>query len=284
MPTLRQLRTRAAARLEAVGAPAPAREAEALLLGALDRDAAFLYAHPEFEPDSESLSAFAAMLARRARREPLAYILGRAEFFGREFRVSPAVLIPRPETELLVAAALERLPSAPAGGRRRPCAADVGAGSGCIALTLALERPEARVWGVELSPAALELARANARARAEARVEWLQGDLLTAFAPASLDLVISNPPYVADDELSGLQPEVRDHEPRLALAAGADGLAVYRRLIPQARAALRAGGWLALELGYRAGEAARALLRDWSEVEIRRDAQGWERVALARKP
>ncbi len=278
MPTLRERLHQAAATLEAAGVAGPLREAEALLARRLGRDRAWLYAHPEAELTDAEAAGWEAWVRRRAAGEPPQYIAGAAEFYGREFRVTPAVLIPRPETELLVAAVLERV-AAEAAAR----IVDVGTGSGCIAITLALERPRARVSGVDRSAAALAVARENAE-RLGARVGFAEGDWLEA-AAGPFDVIASNPPYVSDAELPALARAVREHEPHAALRAGPHGDEVYRRLIPQAAARLRPGGWLALELGYQSAEQVRPLLAapEWDEVEFRRDAQGWERVATARR-
>lgn len=275
---LRQQLAEAAARLGAAGVAQPRLTAELLLAHALGRERSFLYAHPEQELTSAQSAAFATLVQRRTAGEPLQYLTGTQEFHGRRFTVSPAVLIPRPETELVVAAALDLLP---------PDAAarilDVGTGSGCLAVTLALERPRATVLATDISPAALTVARHNAAALG-ARVEFLESDLLAA-APGPFDLIVSNPPYISDHDWATLQREVRDHEPRTALLAGPTGAEIYAHLIPQAHAALRPGGWLVLELGYDSAPAVRALLAggEWSRVATRRDEQGWERVLTALK-
>lgn len=277
MPSLHESRIAARGALEAAGIEAPGRTAEALLAHVLGRDRAYLYAHPEEELTPEQAARLAAAVGRRAGGEPLQYITGEEEFRGRRFEVSPAVLIPRPETELLVEAALERM--APEAAVR---AADVGTGSGCIAVTLALERPWARVLATDTSAAALGVARANA-ARLGAAVEFLECDLLAGIE-GGLDLVVSNPPYIAEAEYATLAREVREHEPRAALAAGPEGSEAYARLIPQARERLRPGGWLLLELGYSSEAAVRALLGEgWGSVTVRRDAQGWPRVLSAQR-
>ena len=275
MPPLRQLLAEAAARLQSAGVAQSRLTAELLLAHALGRERSYLYAHPEETPDPAS---FLDLIARRVAGEPMQYLTGVQEFFGRSFAVSPAVLIPRPETELVIAAALELIP-----GDAPARIADVGTGSGCLAVTLALERPRAVVIATDISPAALALARRNADALG-ARVDFLESDLLAA-APGHFDLIVSNPPYIPDSEWATLQREVRDHEPRLALLAGPTGAEVYARLIPQAHAALRPGGGLVLELGYNSAPAVRALLTAdaWGSVWTRRDAQGWERVLTARR-
>lgn len=279
MPPLRQHLAEAAAQLAAAGVDKPRLTAELLLAHALGRERSYLYAHPEDDLDIDRRrAAFTDMVRRRAEGTPLQYLTGVQEFYGRPFAVSPAVLIPRPETELVIAAALELVP-----GDAPARIADIGTGSGCLAVTLALERPRAVVVATDISPAALALARRNADALG-ARVEFLESDLLAA-APGPFDLVVSNPPYIPDSEWATLQREVRDHEPRLALLAGPTGAEVYARLIPQAHAALRPGGGLVLELGYSSAPAVRALLtaEAWASVSTRPDAQGWERVLTARR-
>lgn len=277
MPTLRQLLAQAAAELERGGIAEPRLTAAALLLHVLGRDRAYLYAHPEAQLTPEQQTLWETLVAQRSTGAPLQYITGTQEFYGRSFRVSPAVLIPRPETEQVVEAALERLP-----GDAPARVVDVGTGSGCIAITLALGRPQATVLATDISAPALAVARENAQTL-QARVQFVEGDLLAGLV-APFDLIVSNPPYIADRELGTLQPEVRGHEPRVALAAGPLGTEIYARLIPQAAAALRAGGWLVLELGYSSAEAVRAMLgAAWEEIETRRDLQGWERVLVARR-
>ncbi|MGH9417655.1 MAG: peptide chain release factor N(5)-glutamine methyltransferase [Terriglobales bacterium] len=275
--TLRQLLRQATTALERTGRPQARLDAEVLLGWVLGHERAWLYAHPEAEAGAASAERFLELIARRAAGEPLQYLTGVQEFYGRQFAVSPAALIPRPETELVVEAALERL------AREQPARVlDVGTGSGCIAVTMALERPRALVAATDTSPGALALARHNAEALG-ARVRLVAADLMAGLG-GGWDLVVSNPPYVAAAELAGLQAEVRDHEPRAALVAGPAGTEVYARLIPAAHAGLRPGGWLVLELGYAAAEAVREMLgAGWEGVTVRPDLQGWPRVLLARR-
>jgi release factor glutamine methyltransferase len=229
----------------------------------------------------EFAARYDVLVERRVRREPVAYILGRQEFWGLDFEVGPAVLIPRPETELVVETALEMMPpEAPVD------VADICTGSGCIAVALAHERPRARVTAMELSNAALEVARRNASRHGTAdRLRFERADLF-GDVQALFDLVVSNPPYVADTDRQSLQLEVRDHEPALALFAGLDGLHVIRRLVDEAPARLRPGGALVFEFGF--GQAA-AIGRLISEspalrmVDLRNDLQGIPRVAVARR-
>lgn len=279
MANLRELLADGTAELTRSGVAAPRLTAEILLAHALGRERSYLYAHPEETLEPETLPRWRSALSARAAGTPLQYITGEQEFYGRRFAVSPAVLIPRPETEMLVAAALERVPP------NTPVrVVDVGTGSGCIAVTLALERPLARVVATDVSAAALNVARENAR-RLGAHVSFIQTDLL-AGAAGPFDLIVSNPPYVAEGELPALQPEVRDHEPRLALVSGPKGNEIYQRLIPQAHAALVPGGWLVLEMGYASAQTVAPLLAasGWTDVATQTDTLGWQRVLTARRP
>lgn len=287
---LRQRLQQAAEMLETAGVGEARPSAERLLLHVLGRDRAFLYAHPEYRLTPAEEQQFAQLLQERAQGVPVQYLVGYQEFFGREFFVTSDVLIPRPETEQAVETMLELIPP-----DTPVLLADIGTGSGCIAVTLALERPRARVIATDLSPHALEVARENARRLGAEQVTFLQGDLLQPLFDAGihagieaglpeLDGIVSNPPYIAEDELAGLQREVRDFEPRMALTPGASGLEAYARIIPSAAALLRAGGWLVLELGFRSAEGVRALLGpEWEQVAVLPDLQGWDRVLKARK-
>lgn len=260
--------------LERAAIPAARLAAEVLLAHLLERPRSYLYAHPEALVSDEVLRRYRQMIEERAAGKPIQYLTGRQEFFGREFIVTPDVLIPRPETEHVVELALELAPA-------RCDVVDVGCGSGAIAVTLSLEmgRP---VWATDISPAALAVAAENAR-RLGARVWLLACDLVSALASASMDLVVCNPPYVPEEEAAGLQREVRDYEPRLALIGGAGGLAIYRRLIADVGRVLRPGGWLVLELGYRVLDAVRAMLEaGWNQIQVRPDLAGWPRVLAAR--
>ncbi len=287
MGRLDELREAARRQLEAGGIAAARESVDILLAAALGRDRAFLHAHPEYQLTAGELARFTEYMDRRLRGEPAQYILGRQEFYGRDFEVTPAVLIPRPETELLVEAALEK-----AGAMKLASApvrlVDVGTGSGCIAITLALELAArgqiAQVVATDISPAALAVAENNAR-RWRAAVAFQSGDWLEAWhgQAGQFDLIVSNPPYIPESELAGLQREVREHEPRVALMAGETGLENYARLLPAALRLLTPGGWLILEMGYRSAEGVRNWFTDWAEVETRCDLQGWPRVLLARK-
>ena len=254
----------------------PRTEARLLLASVLGVPIESLIARPQQPVDSATAARFATLAARRARGEPVAYLLGEKEFYGRRFAVSPAVLVPRPETELLVELALPRLRLRPA-----PNVLDLGTGSGCIAITLALECPGATVVAVDRSADALAVARANAR-RLGATVEFLPGDWFEAVG-GRFDLIVANPPYVAaaDPHLAGLL-----HEPQHALSAGADGLADLRRIVGGAPAHLKLGGTLAVEHGHDQGAAVRALFAraGFAGIETHRDLAGIERVCTGTLP
>jgi release factor glutamine methyltransferase len=273
---------RAASRLAAAGVSSPDLDAERLLRHVTGWDRARVLAFPEEPVLPEHALRFEALVAERAKRVPLQHLVGTHAFWRHEFRVTQDVLIPRPETEILVEEALRRLKSLEA-----PRVVDVGTGSGAIALSLAAELPAAEVIATDLSPRALEVARENARRLGlDGRVSFLEGDLLAPVAGRRFDAVASNPPYVDAKEREALEPEVRDHDPALALFAPGDALSVYRRLAPQAREALVPGGLLLLEVG--AGQAApvSGLLRaEGLAVEaVVRDLAGIERTLVARRP
>ncbi|AAZ98447.1 modification methylase HemK [Thiobacillus denitrificans ATCC 25259] len=229
-------------------------EARVLAAHAWQVTPAWLIAHDTDVATAPQTAAFDALLARRLGGEPIAYIVGAREFYGRRFEVSPAVLIPRPETELLVELALARIPP-----DETTTVLDLGTGSGCIAITLALERSRARVTAVERSPAALALARRNAQTLG-ASVEFSAGDWFSDLTGRSYDLIVANPPYIADADPHLARGDLR-HEPVAALASGADGLDELRRLIDGARDHLRRPGMLLLEHGYDQADAVHALLR-----------------------
>jgi release factor glutamine methyltransferase len=253
--------------------------AELLLMFVLGRDRAYLYAHPERELTKEEQCRYHEALAQRARGIPAQYITGHQEFWGMDFIVSPAVLIPRPETEHVIETVLPL-----ARPLRHPKIVDVGTGSGCIALALAKELPNAEIHATDISLAALEIARANAaRHQLETRIQFHQADLLQGPEPGSFDLVVSNAPYVGESEEDQVQLEVRKFEPRIAVFAGPTGLEIIERLIPQARAALKPGGWLVMEISGTIADGVMRLLEGWHDVRISGDLQGIPRVATARK-
>ena len=234
-------------------------------------------------PDA-ALALFEGAIAERARRRPLQHLTGHQAFWKHDFIVTPDVLIPRPETELLVETALEVIRDL-----RTPVVVDVGTGSGCIALSLAAERPDARVHATDLSPAALLVAQGNAsRLRLESKVTFHEGDLLDALGTeaGALDLVVSNPPYVSAEEWATLEPEVRDHDPRMALVPSEGVRNLYDRLLSQAAAALRPGGHVLVEIGARDdGQTMRAMARaGLAGLEQRADLQGIPRIVRGRRP
>jgi len=265
----------AAARLPG---PDARHEAEQLLLHVLGRDRAWLFAHGDDPLPASGAATLDAWLARRASGEPLAYLLGRRGFWTLDLQVSPATLIPRPETERLVELALERLPD------DRPLrVADLGTGSGAIALALASERPLAQVVATDLSGDALRVAQANAEANRIANVAFRQGSWLTPLAGEHFDLIASNPPYIADGDPHLVQGDLR-YEPPAALSSGADGLDAIREIVAMAPAYLLPGGWLLLEHGWNQGEAIRALLlaAGFVDVATETDIEQRDRVTLGR--
>jgi release factor glutamine methyltransferase len=279
----------AIARLELGGVPSAPLAAELLLMHILGRDRAFLYAHPEFALDADQAVRFAQLIEQRAAGTPVQYLTGRQEFWGLEFEVNPSVLIPRPETEHVVEVALARL-----GARRadRLTVADVGTGSGCLAVALATELPQARIVATDISPAALEVAARNAvRHGFAARIEFRRANFLRTYWPDSrpvkrcFDLVVSNPPYIGTDEAATLSREVREHEPREALFAGPEGMDAYPRLIAQAESLVKNDGWLVVELGHKSAPRVVPLLQNssWSHAAIERDLAGIDRVLSAQR-
>lgn len=266
-------------------APSPTarRDAELLLLHATRLTKTDLLTHPERELTERQNDHFQAAIARRARHEPIQHITGTQEFYGRSFIVNRLVLIPRPETEHLIEAALAIDPAP-----RRML--DIGTGSGILAITLALELPDARMTATDISAAALAVAQKNAHALGAAdRISFAVSDLFAACIDAPpedvrFDCIVSNPPYVSTSEL--LEPQVREYEPAAALYAGEDGLTIYRRLIPEAFAHLEPGGHLLLEIGHGQREAVHHLLvqSQFENIRFVDDLQGIPRVAIGQKP
>jgi release factor glutamine methyltransferase len=297
---LKESLSSAIARLTADHVPSPRLNAELLLMFTLDCDRAYLFAHPERELTAEEQTRYDAALADRRRGVPAQYITGHQEFWGMDLIVGPAVLIPSPETEHVIETVLElrtsdlRLqPSIAAsssasevrGPRTEVRIVDVGTGSGCIALALAKEFPSAEIHATDISPAALEIARANAaRHQFEKRIQFHQADLLEGLNLFDLDFVVSNPPYVGESEEDQVQLEVRKFEPRNAVFAGPSGMEVIARLVPQAHAVLRPGGWLVLELSGTIAGPVQQLLAGWDDVLLIPDLQSIPRIARARKP
>jgi release factor glutamine methyltransferase len=275
--------------------------AELLLMFALRCDRAYIYGHPERELTADEESIYENALAQRSKGIPAQYITGHQEFWGMDLIVSPAVLIPRPETEHVVEEVLARVSTGRVGRtflsdrslsessiQKRSAEGlrivDVGTGSGSIALALAKELPQAEIHATEISASSLEIARANAaRHQLEKRIQFHETDLLDGIEKNIFDFVVSNPPYVGESEEDQVQMEVRKFEPRNAVFAGPTGLEVIARLIPHAREVLKPGGWLIMEISGTIADRVRELLRGWNSVQIRNDLQGIARVVLSQK-
>jgi len=280
------------AQLRGAGVPSHTLAAELLLMHALGRDRTWLYAHPEEQVSSADAQHFFALVARRANGEPTQHLTGKQEFWGVEFEVTPDVLIPRPETEHVIEVALDRLAVRELrAGRKLTLSgeglqiADIGTGSGCIAIALAKELPAAAIYATDISRPALAVAQRNAKRQNVAdRVRFSKGNLLDAIAPL-LDLIASNPPYIGRREAASLMREVRDHEPEIALYGGEEGYEFYAGLITQAAAHLKPGGILVLELGHNSLPAVRALLNGppWTNAAVTNDLSGIPRVIAAEK-
>jgi release factor glutamine methyltransferase len=254
--------------------------AELLLMSTLDCDRAFLYAHPERELSEDERARYEAALAERTRGVPAQYITGHQEFWGIDFIVTPAVLIPRPETEHVIETVLELVGN----NRSVPLRiADVGTGSGCIALALAKELPNAEIHATDISESALEVARANSARHCLDRIRFHRADLLEGLG-SDFDFVVSNPPYVGESEEDQVQLEVRKFEPRTSVFAGPTGTEVISRIIPQACVTLRTGGWLVLEISGTIASSVPPLLQTWDHVDLVRDLQSIPRVVRARNP
>ena len=239
-----------------------------------------IYTHPEKELDKGTVDEFFKLLRRRADNEPAAYILGEKEFYSRRFKVNPSVLIPRPETELLAEEALKITRAIDF-----PQVLDLGTGSGCIAVTIACENPKAVVFAADISAEALKTARDNARElQTIDKIRFIRGDLLSPFKKNAFDVIVSNPPYVADSELDTLAREVRDYEPELSLLGGEDGLSFIKNIVNESPAVLKDGGWCVVEIGAGQAERVRELFykRGFSEITALTDLGMTERVVKAR--
>jgi release factor glutamine methyltransferase len=301
-------------RLTSAQVPSPRMNAELLLMFTLGRDRAYLYGHPEHELTREEQARYDDALSQRTRGIPAQYITGHQEFWGMDLIVSPAVLIPRPETEHVIEAVLGvvmrplglanssqcpwhgkttgETPVSPQSKAEKGGTGvspvkivDVGTGSGCIALALAKELPLAEIHATEISAAALEIARANAaRLQLESRIRFHECDLLDGIEKNSFDFVVSNPPYVGESEEDTVQLEVRKFEPRNAVFAGPTGLGIIERLVPQAQGVLKPGGWLVMEISGTIADRVRKLVAGWNNVQITKDLQGIDRVVAAQKP
>ena len=261
--------------------PSPRLNAELLLMFVLGRERAYLYAYPERELTPEEQSRYDEVVRERARGCPTQYITGHQEFWGLDFIVSPAVLIPRPETEHVIETVLELLKEYKPNGKLRMI--DIGTGSGCIALALGTELPQVEIHACDISEEALEVACANAvRLGLEKRIQFRQSDLLSAYTGEQFDFIISNPPYVGESEADKVQKQVREFEPKTAVFSGWEGMDIYKRLIPQAEAALKPGGWLVTEIGYSTEEKVKLLLTGFTNVQTTTDLQGIPRVIASK--
>ena len=275
--------------LAAANTPSHALAAELLLMHATGHDRAWIYAHPEAELSEPAARTMFELIARRASGVPAQYLTGKQEFWGLEFEVTPAVLIPRPETEHVIEVALQRLDERSGAKQRESLRiADVGAGSGCIAIALAKELPNAQILATDFSAEALKIAMRNAEKHGVAqRVRMVQCDLFDSqeCERYTLDLIASNPPYVARAEGCELAREVREHEPHSALFAGAAGTEIYVRLIAQSSELLRPGGLLVMEVGFGASERVRSMLgaNSWTDIRITNDLAGIPRIISAER-
>jgi release factor glutamine methyltransferase len=281
--------------LRAANVPSFTLAAELLLLHALGRNRTWIYAHPEEEISAVNSRHYFSLIARRAAGEPTQHLTGKQEFWGLEFEVTPDVLIPRPETEHLIEVALDRLALRELrAGRKQSLTgeglqiADIGTGSGCIAVALAKELPGAIIYATDISPAALAVAQRNAARHSVAdRIHFLESSLLDELSHPSFacDLIASNPPYIGHREAATLMREIRDHEPEIALYGGEDGYELYADLITQAAAHLRPGGLLVLELGHDSLSAVQPLLDvpTWTNIAVTSDLAGIPRVIAAER-
>jgi len=279
--TAQEFLKKAVEKLQEVGAPNPLLDVEIMLSKASGLSRAQILAHPEKGVSTKAVERFSEWVIRRSTREPLAYILGEKEFYGLCFEVSPAVLIPRPETEILVETALSILKQ-----KENPMVADIGLGSGAVAISIARNLGDCVIYGTEVSAEALEVACRNAeRIGVRNRVSFLQGDLFEPLEGRSFDLIVSNPPYIPSDEIDRLEPEISKHEPRRALDGGTDGLDYFRRIATSAPEHVSPGGALALEVGMGQAESVRTLLSaaGFNNPRSIKDYAGIERVVVASK-
>lgn len=264
--------------------PSPRLNAELLLMFALDCERSYLYAHPERELTASEKYRYDEVVRERSKGCPTQYITGHQEFWGLDLLVSPAVLIPRPETEHVVETALELVRDYRYDGTGRLRMVDVGTGSGCIALALASEMPHIEFHACDISDDALEIARVNAaRLALGNKVLFRKSDLLAVYADEKFDFIVSNPPYVGEVDADKVQKQVREFEPKIAVFSGHEGMDIYRRLIPEAHSALRPGGWFITEIGYSEEENVKKLLVGWTDIQVTADLQGIPRVIAARK-
>ena len=280
MPTIAEILNEGTHLLSYAGVPDPRREAATLTAIGLGRDRTFLYAHPEYKPTADEIARIGEFLHRRADREPMQYIRGTQEFYGLDFEVTPDVLIPRPETEMLVDLGVEFIKNFD-----RASFLDIGTGTGCIPISILKHVPKARGTAVDISPAAISVAGRNAaRSGVSHNLELIESDLFSNVVPQRFNLIVSNPPYVPQRDIENLQPEVRDHEPHTALTDGRDGLFFIAQIIRRAPEFLAPGGRLLIEIGLGQAESVRAMANGgaWDEVRIHPDLQGIPRVLDAK--
>ena len=280
MSTIAELLNKGERLLADAGIPDPRREAATLVATALGRDRTFLYAYPEHLPVESEAARIENFICRRAGREPLQYIRGTQEFYGLEFKVTPDVLIPRPETELMVELGIHSI-----NGLNGPRFLDIGTGSGCIPVSILKNVPTAHGFAVDISPAAVAVARRNAERNGVAdRLKLTESNLYANVPAERFHLIVSNPPYVPERDLSGLQPEVRDHEPHVALTDGRDGLFIIAGIIHGAPEFLHSGGHLLIEIGFGQADKVRAMASAevWENVTLEPDLQGIPRVLAAK--
>ncbi len=279
-PTVHYLLKIAYQRLAEAGCDTPRLDGEVLLGHALQQERTWLYANFNTSIAPSQLNLFDRLLQRREQREPVAYLVGHKEFYGLEFEVSSAVLIPRPETELLIETAL-KIPKNP---KSSLSIVDVGTGSGCLAITLAKHLPMASISAIDISPDALQIARQNAtRHHVNSQIIFYQGDLLQPI-PHAVEMIVSNPPYLSRAELiTNVYPEVGHYEPALALVGGEDGLAIIRQLLIQAKEKLKPNGTLLVEIGFTQGQAVAQLAQAHfpnDSIEIKQDLAGLDRLLV----
>jgi release factor glutamine methyltransferase len=274
--SLRELYTLGRDSLKKSGIENPDLEASILLSRTLGVSKTDVYAHPEMEVEDNRVKAFNQMLERRLRGEPIAYILGEKEFYSRTFLVNPSVLIPRPETEILVEEALRVIENL-----SFPLVADVGTGSGCIAVTIGCECKDTQIFATDVSLDALTVARANAqRHGVSSHISFISADFLSCFRKESLDVVLSNPPYVSAVDFFNLEPKVRDFEPKVSLFGGEDGLNCIRRILPQAARVLKDNGWCIIEIGANQSEKTAEIFdgMGFKDISVVEDLAGIVRV------
>ncbi|MEJ7848468.1 MAG: peptide chain release factor N(5)-glutamine methyltransferase [Pyrinomonadaceae bacterium] len=280
MQTITEFLTEASQILEASDIADPRREASSLLLAAIEKDKTFLFAHPEYELTAAEQKLFRSFVLRRASREPFHYIVGHKEFYGLDFEVTPEVLIPRPETEMLVRQSIKILREI-----ENPIFCEIGAGSGCISVSILCSIEKASATGLEISEKAIAIANRNSiKHNVSERLTLKQSDIFSALTGEKFDLIVSNPPYVPASDVPELQPEVRDFEPHLALTGGGEGLSIIERIIIEAPRFLKREGFLLIEIGLGQAETVSGLfdMKIWRAVDIVPDFQTIPRMVRAR--